>query len=88
MRFLNYVISFLLSLLFHWYLCIPAVILLIFHFVFGISIWWAVGAFILYVVGVRVYMHILGRLVHMGNIKQNENRNVNPHSTGYGDENQ
>ena len=79
-KFGEYVLNFVLSLLFHWYWCIPAIILLILHFVLGISIWWAVGAFVLFVVGVRIFVHVLGWLVYMGNQDERPSKNKNPYS--------
>ena len=81
-RFGRCVLNFVLSLLFHWYWCIPAVILLVLHFIFGISIWWSVGAFALYVIGVRIYVRVIGWLIRMGNRDEPENKNVNPYSVG------
>ena len=80
-KFWQYVLNFVLSLLFHWYWSIPAWILLILHFIFGISVWWSVGAFVLYVIGVRVFVHAVGWLVHMGNEDEKPQKNKNPYST-------
>ena len=81
-RFLRYVLSFVLSLLLRWYWSVPAWILLVLHFTAGISLWWFVGAFALYVTGVRVYVHIISWLVRMGNSDEPEKKNKNPYSKG------
>lgn len=79
-RFRQYVLNFVLSLIFHWYWSIPAWILLILHFVLGISIWWFAGAFALYVIGVRIFVHAVGWLVSMGNEDEKPQKNINPYS--------
>lgn len=79
-RFWQYALNFILSLVFHWYWCIPAIILLICHFVFGISVWWSVGAFVLYVIGVRIFVHAVGWLVRAGNEDEKPQKNKNPYS--------
>ena len=79
-RFLQYIGSVLLSLLFHWYGSIPAWILLVLHFTVGISIWWFVGALLLWIFCVRLIMHIIGWLTYMGNKPETENKNINPYS--------
>ena len=81
-RFLRYVINVLLSLILRWYWSIPAWILLVLHFTAGISIWWFVGALALYVIAVRVYVHVISWLVRMGNSDEPEKKNVNPYSSG------
>ena len=83
MRFLRFLFYFLLSLILHWEWSIPAWILLICHFVFGISIWWFVGAFVLYVVFVRLYVHFIGGMIRLGNADEAPKDNKNPYSHGY-----
>lgn len=75
-----YILNFLLSLLFHWYWSIPAIILLICHFVFGISIWWFVAAFLLFVIIVRLYVRFISALIRAGNDKEPVTKNKNPYS--------
>ena len=79
-KFFKYLLSVLLSLLFHWYWSIPAWVLLVLHFTLGISIWWFVAALLLWIVGVRLFMRLVGWLTYMGNKKEAENKNVNPYS--------
>ena len=79
-RFLQYLGSLFLSLLFHWYWSIPAWILLILHFTVGISVWWFVGALLLWIIGVRIFVRVIGWLTYMGNKPEAENKNVNPYS--------
>lgn len=79
-RFFEYIFNVFLSLVFHWYWSIPAWILLILHFTLGISIWWFVGALLLWIIGVRVFVHVVGWLTHMGNQPEKENKNKNPYS--------
>lgn len=83
MRFLRFLFYFFLSLILHWEWSIPAWILLICHFAFGISIWWFVGAFVLYVVFVRLYVHFIGGMIRLGNSDEAPKENKNPYSHGY-----
>ena len=80
MKFLRYVLFFLLSLALHWQWSIPAWILLVCHFVFGISIWWFVGAFLLFVIGVRLYVRFMGTMIRLGNEDEAPKENKNPYS--------
>ena len=77
-----YVLNFILSLLFHWYWSVPAWILLALHFTSGISIWWFIGALALYVIGVRLFVHVVGWLIRAGNSEEPETKNKNPYSAG------
>ena len=82
MKFLRSVLFFFLNLLFHWRWSIPAWILLICHFAFGISIWWFVGAIILFVVCVELYALLIGGMIRLGNADEAPKQNKNPYSNG------
>lgn len=76
--------SFFLCLLFNMLMnaewCIPAVILLILHFVLGWSLWFAVGAFALWVIGIIIWMLLIGKAVQYGNENTPNRPNKNPYS--------
>ena len=79
-NFFKRLLSVLLSLLFHWYWSVPAWILLALHFIIGIPIWWFVAALAAWIIGVIVFMRVVGWLTYMGNKKEQENKNKNPYS--------
>ena len=76
--------SFLLCLFFNLLLnlegSVPALILVAMHLWLGISIWWAVGAFVLWILGIVVGMWLMGWAVDCGNEKDPPKENKNPYS--------
>ena len=76
--------SFLLCLFFNLLLnlegSVPALILVAMHLWLGISIWWAIGAFALWVLGIMVGMWLMGWAVDCGNEKDPPKENKNPYS--------
>ena len=74
----------LINLIFDLEWTVPAWILLAAHFIFKISIWWFVGALILWIIGVAIKTSVFSWLVHVGNIPDPPKENKNPYSsTGY-----
>ena len=76
--------SFLLCLFFNLLLnlegSVPALILVAIHLWLGISIWWAVGAFVLWILGIAIGMWLMGWAVDCGNEKDPPKENKNPYS--------
>ena len=74
----------LINLIFDLEWTIPAWILLAVYFIFKISIWWFVGALILWIIGVAIKTAVFSWLIHVGNIPDPPQKNKNPYSsTGY-----
>lgn len=61
---------------------IPAVILLGLHFWLGISFWWAVAAAALWVLGMILWMKIMGWAGRCSNTPDPPRQNRNPYSGG------
>ena len=59
---------------------IPAWILLALHFWLGISIWWFVGAFALWILRLILGMWLMGWAIDCGNQKDPPRENKNPYS--------
>ena len=73
-----------INLIFDLEWTIPAWILLVVHFIFKISIWWFVGALILWIIGVAIKTAVFSWLIHVGNIPDPPKENKNPYSSkGY-----
>ena len=74
------VICFFINLVLNAELLIPTIILIVLHFVLNISLWWAIGAAVLYVLWIALFTFVLGRLI--GSAKPDEPRkNKNPYSS-------
>ena len=76
----------MINIALNFHLTIPGWILLVLHFLFGISIWWFVGymgAFLIYMLIRQLIWHIIGRLGSKAkDIPSPENKN--PYSSkGY-----
>ncbi|MGN0114104.1 MAG: hypothetical protein ACI396_02130 [Acutalibacteraceae bacterium] len=78
--------SFLLCLLINTLLnlegLIPAAILLVLHFWLGLSIWWAVLAVGLWIIGIIIWMKIIGWAGKCGSTPDMPKENKNPYSVG------
>lgn len=61
---------------------IPAVILLALHFWLGISVWWAVAALALWILGILAWMLIMNWASRCGNVHDPKKPNKNPYSVG------
>ena len=72
----NFILSFLLNILLNIEGAIPGVILLILHFVLHISVWWAVGAFAIWILYLLIWMWVIGFINKCGKPdKPKENKN-------------
>lgn len=75
--------SFLLSLLFNMLLnlegLIPAAILLVLHFWLGWSVWWAVLAAVIWILGMIVWMLLVGWLSKYDSVPLSQNKHKNGH---------
>lgn len=69
----------LLNLLLNLEGTIPAVLLLITHFLFDISVWWSVGALALWILGMVLWMKFMGWASRCGTERQFR-KNKNPYS--------
>ena len=78
--------SFIVCLLFNMLInaegIIPAVILLVLHFVLGWSILWSAAAFCLWIAGIAVWMLIIGWARKCGDTPDPPKENKNPYSVG------
>lgn len=61
---------------------IPAVILLALHFWLDISVWWAVAALALWILGILAWMLIMNWASRCGNARDPQKPNKNPYSLG------
>lgn len=79
----NFIIAFLINILLNLEGSIPGIILLVLHYVFGISIWWSIGAFLIWILYLLVWMWVLG-LVNKCSVPDKPKENKNPYSNkGY-----
>ena len=80
----GFIVAWCVNLIFDLEWTIPAWILLAAHFIFKISIWWFVGALVVWVIGVAIKTAVFSWLVHVGNIPDPPKENKNPYSSkGY-----
>ena len=75
----NFWLCFLINLLLNLEGTIPAVLLLIAHFLFDISLWWSVGALALWILGMLLWMKFMGWAARCSN-ERTERENKNPYS--------
>ena len=75
-------LSFFVNLLFNLEWAIPAVICIVLHFVFGISLWWTFGFIALWIVVVLARTSLLFILNKAGNMPEKKRENKNPYSSG------
>ncbi len=61
---------------------IPIIILLVLHFVLDISIWWAVGVFLAWIVYLILWMVFIGWAGKCGSARDLPKENKNPYSVG------
>lgn len=59
---------------------IPAWILLLCHFLFDWSVWWFCLALVIWLLGILLWMNVIGKLIHLGNIPDPPKKNKNPYS--------
>ena len=71
-------VLFTMALNLEWLL--PAVVLFIFHFVFGWSLWWTALAVGLWILWIMAAVALLGLASKAGNAPQPQTENKNPYS--------
>lgn len=76
----SFFICFLLNLLLNIEWAIPAVVLLALHFAIGISIYFFVGALLLYLLVVFFWMLMMSLANKSGNLRDEAKENKNPYS--------
>ena len=79
----NFILSFLINILLNIEGAIPGVILLILHFALHISVWWAIGAFFVWILYLLIWMLVIG-FINTCIKPHKEKENKNPYSNnGY-----
>lgn len=78
----SFFICLLINIVMNFEGAIPAVILLVLHFIFDISIWWALLAFALFIIGIIIWMLVIGWAGKCSNIPDKPKKNKNPYSSG------
>lgn len=78
----NFFICLLLNIVLNLDELIPAAVLLLLHFVLDISIWWAIGAFILWILWLILWMFFVGWASKAGSEPDPPKENKNPYSVG------
>ena len=76
----NFWLCLLINLLLHLEGTIPALLLLVLHFVLGWSVWWAVGALALWILGMVLWMRLMGWAASAGSEPDPPKENKNPYS--------
>ena len=79
----NFIFTILINMLINIDGAIPAIILLILHFIFNISIWWSIIAFLAWIIYLLVWMLVLG-FANRCSTPDKPKENKNPYSSkGY-----
>ena len=78
----NFLLCFIINMMLNLEGLIPAVILIALHFIFDISIWWGIGAIILWILYLMIWMLIFGWANSVGNEPPKTRENKNPYSSG------
>ena len=88
----NFFLALLINMVFHLEGTIPAWILLVLHFVFGLSIKWFWIALGVWILGLIIWMTVVGWIYgwanKCGNTPDPPKKNVNPYSVGNSEQNQ
>ncbi len=80
----GFLLSYLINLAFNLEWTVPAWIALALHFIFGISLWWFIGAIIIWLMAVLFKTLVLFLLNKAGNMPEKYRENKNPYSSkGY-----
>lgn len=79
----DFFLVFLFNLLINFEWTIPAWVLLVLHFVLDLSIFWFIGAIALWIVGIFVWMSVIGWAGRCATDLNDNKKNVNPYSVGY-----
>jgi hypothetical protein len=77
------ILSFLLNLFLSFRWSIPGWILLALHFIFGISVWWSVAAFAVWILLIVLGMTVIG-LASKCSVPDPPKENKNPYSADNG----
>ena len=78
----NFILCLLINMLLNLHGLIPAVALLILHFVFGLPLWCAFLAAALWIAGLIIWMLIIGWAGNCSNTPDPPKENKNPYSSG------
>ena len=78
----NFFLCLIISMLMNIEGLIPGAVLLILHFWLNISVWWAVGAFIAWILYLILWMVFIGWAGKCGSSKDLPKENKNPYSAG------
>lgn len=78
----SFILCLLINMLLNLEWAIPAVILLALHFLLGISVWWSAIALGLWILGLVLWMHIIGWAAGCGSSHDKPKENKNPYSVG------
>lgn len=76
----NFFICLIFNMLMNFEWSIPAWILLVLHFIFDISIWWFVGALALWIIGILLWMSVIGWARSCATEISPDKENKNPYS--------
>ena len=75
----NYILAFLLNLVLNIEGAIPGIVLLVLYFIFDISIWWAAGAFLAWILYLLIWMWVVG-IINKCSKPEKQKENKNPYS--------
>ncbi len=76
----NFFLCLLFNIILNLEWAIPGVILLVLHFVLGISVWFSIGAFALWIAVILFWMFIMGWAARCGSTPDPVKENKNPYS--------
>lgn len=82
-RIFDFFLCLLVNMLIDWDGLIPAAVLLVLHYLFELSVWWAVAATVLWIVRIVIRMHFIGWARKCGDTPDIPKENKNPYSVGY-----
>ena len=76
----SFVVCFLINLLLNLEWAIPGILLLVLHFWLGLSVWFSIIAFALWVIVMIIWMLIMGWATKCGDTPDPPKENKNPYS--------
>lgn len=76
----NFFITLFINLLLNIEGAVIGVVLLLLHFWIGISVWWSVGAFVVWILYIILFMYFMGWAADCSNTKDPVKENKNPYS--------
>ncbi len=80
--FSDYALCFVSSMALHLHWLMPAVLLFAAHFVFGISLWWAAGSFVVFLLVILFRTLVIGWASGCRQTPSLHKENRNPYSAG------